>query len=29
MTARGFAGLDPAVQALLGTLFTWLLTALG
>jgi ZIP family zinc transporter len=29
MPLEWFAGLDPIVQALMGTLFTWLVTALG
>ena len=29
MLNEGFAALHPVVQALCGTLFTWLLTALG
>ena len=29
MVFGGFAGLNPVIQALLATLFTWFLTALG
>jgi ZIP family zinc transporter len=29
MTFEWFASLNPIVQALLGTCFTWFLTALG